>query len=189
MFGTLTSREKVILGLLAALLLAGAAWRLWRPPRPAVEPVGLETETGFAEEEPELITVHAVGAVRQPGVYRLPAGSRVHDLLELAGGPTGEADLEAINLARPLIDGEQVQFYRFGESGAPLSGSAPGKININRATAAELETLPGIGPAKARSIVEHREKNGYFKDITEIMDVSGIGEGIFHNIEELITVY
>ncbi|HOL17069.1 MAG TPA: helix-hairpin-helix domain-containing protein [Bacillota bacterium] len=189
MFGTLTLREKIILGLLAALLLTGAAWRIWRSPRPAVEPVALEPETRFAAEEPELITVHAVGAVKQPGVYRLPAGSRVHDLLDLAGGPAEEADLEAINLARPLIDGEQVQFYRFGEHGAPLPGSAPGKININRATAAELEALPGIGPAKARSIVEHREKNGYFKDITEIMDVSGIGEATFHAIEDLITVY
>lgn len=190
MFGGITLREKIILGLLAALLLAGAAWRIWTPSRqdgpvaviPAVE------ETG-EEPEPELITVHVVGAVNRPGVYHLAAGSRVHHLLDLAGGPAGDADLEAVNLARPLSDGEQVQIYRQGENPASGSGTAPGKININRAAAAELETLPGIGPVRAQAIVEHREKYGYFKDINEIMDVSGIGEGIYQTIEDLITIY
>ena len=114
----------------------------------------------------------------------------MYELLERAGGPTPEADLEAVNLARPLSDGEQVHFYRLGENPPPAKGAgASGKVNINRATAAELETLPGIGPTRAQSIVEHREKYGYFKDITEIMDVSGIGEGIYETLKDHITVY
>lgn len=193
MFGTVTLREKIILGLLAALLLAGAAWRIWLPARPAaVAPAGSFTEEDGEEETPEMITVHVVGAVSFPGVYRLAAGSRVHQLLELAGGAAAGADLEAINLARPLFDGEQVRVLRIGEAPAPpaTGGSAvSGKININQANAAELETLPGIGALRAQRIVEHREKYGYFKDITEIMDVSGIGQGIFSTIEDLITVY
>lgn len=191
MFGTVTMREKIMLGLLAALLLAGAAWRFWLPPRlVAVTPAASVLEEGGEEEAPEMITVHVVGAVSSPGIYRLAAGSRVHQLLELAGGAADGADLEAINLARPLFDGEQVRVLRIGEAPAPAGGSvASGKININQADAAELETLPGIGALRAQSIVEHREKYGYFKDITEIIDVSGIGAGIFSTIEDLITVY
>lgn len=192
MFGGITLREKIILALLAALLIAGIAWRIWQPPGQAnMTPVETETESTRQEAEPELITVHLVGAVSRPGVYRLAAGARVHQLLELAGGPAADADLEAVNLARPLSDGEQVQIYRLGEAveGGSGSGSGTGKININRASAAELETLPGIGPTRAKNIVEHRDKYGYFKDINEIMDVSGIGEGIFSTIEDLITIY
>ncbi len=190
MFGGITLREKIILGLLAGLLLAGIAWRAWQPPRQApLAPVDAGNETSRQEAEPELITVHVVGAVNRPGVYQLAAGARVHQLLEQAGGPTADADLEAVNLARPLFDGEQVQIYRFGETPEGGSGQGSGLININRATAAELETLPGIGPVRAKDIVQHREKYGNFKDITEIMDVSGIGEGIFKTIEDLITIY
>lgn len=192
MFGAISVREKIILGLLAALLLAGIAWRFWQSPgQPHLTPVDPGTESTRQEAEPELITVHLVGAVNRPGVYQLAAGARVHQLLELAGGPAADADLETVNLARPLSDGEQVQICRFGEAleGGSGSGSGSKKININRATAAELETLPGIGPARAKGIVEHRDKYGYFKDITEIMDVSGIGEGIFNTIEDLITIY
>ena len=187
MFGAMSVREKIVLGLLAALLLAGAAWRFWRPSQPVVEPMELKAESERQEVEPELITVHAVGAVNQPGVYSLPEGSRVYELLERAGGPTPEADLEAVNLARPLSDGEQVHFTASGNP-PPAKGGASGKVNINRATAAELETLPGIGPTRARALWS-TAKYGYFKDITEIMDVSGIGEGIYETLKDHITVY
>jgi len=190
-FKNISTREKIILGLLSALLLIGAAWRIWLPPRqPAIismEPVPEEEEIDPA---PEMVTVHIVGAVIEPGVYQLAAGSRVKQLLEAAGGPATDADLETINLARPLFDGEQVRVRRIGEeSPATENAAASGKININQATVAELETLPGIGSLRAQRIVEHREKYGYFEEITDIMDVSGIGPGIFSTIEELITIY
>ncbi len=186
MLDHVTLREKVILGFLAALLVAGGVWRALPRGQPA-ELTRIDRPDPAAEAEPELVTVHLVGAVQLPGVYKLPAGSRVHDLIEAAGGAADDADLVQVNLARPLFDGEQVLIPRVGEQPAAHTGS--GLVNINRATAEELATLPGIGPVRARQIVEHREKHGYFKDITEIMDVSGIGEGIFTSIEELITIY
>ena len=122
-----------------------------------------------------------------PAVYRLPPGSRVEDLVNAAGGAAADADLERVNLARPLFDGEQVIIYRIGEE--PAQGEAAAKININRASVEELTTLPGIGTVRAERIVAYREKNGYFSDPSEIMDVSGIGESIYESIADLITVY
>ncbi len=185
--GGFSTREKVILGLLAALLVAGAFWRILQPPvSPGMVRVDQQqAEASRPETGPALITVHLVGAVQAPGIYKLPAGSRVYEVIAMAGGAAPDADMDRINLARPLYDGEQVVVYRVGEPPAP--GST--KININRATAEELAALPNIGPVRAQRIVEHREKNGPFADITEIMDVSGIGEGIFKAIEDLITIY
>ncbi len=192
MTGSISTREKIILLALAVLLVAGVLWRAW-PSAPVMELQGREQPgNGGAEEAvPELLIVHAVGAVKQPGVYELPVGSRVRDLVEAAGGFSAEADLERmINLARPLYDGEQVAFPVAGEK--PESAAVPdqpGRVNINHATAEELTTLPGIGPARAAQIIRHREEHGFFTDIIEIMDVSGIGEGIFNQIKDQITVY
>lgn len=186
MSGGFTGREKVVLLLLVLLLVAGAVWRWWAPPvtQPTLNRVdspGEGTVTG-----PEMITVHLAGAVRNPGVYHLPAGSRVYELLETAGGAADDFDEERVNLARPLYDGEKVVIYRVGEA-AEEGGT---KININYATAEELAAaLPGIGDVKAAAIVDYREKHGFFTSITEIMDVRGIGEATFNNIEDLITVY
>ncbi len=138
-----------------------------------------------ANEAPELITVHLVGAVLNSGVYRVPPDTRLHELIHLAGGFLEDADQETVNLARPLFDGEQVIIPRCGET----SGQAEAKININRAGVEELVRLPGIGEARARQIISYREEHGYFRDIRELMNVSGIGEGIFNNLKDLITVY
>ena len=189
--GDFTPREKVLLGLVAALLVAGALWRMLQPAAPAPDRFTLEagnaTGGAAAVEEAEPLVIHIVGAVRRPGVYRLPPGSRVEDLVKAAGGAEADADLERVNLARPLFDGEQVIIYRIGEE--PARGGAPAKININRASVEELTPLPGIGPARAERIVAYREENGYFSDPSEIMDVSGIGESIYKSIADLITVY
>ena len=183
----LTRREKVILGVLLILLVGGAARQAWRPPLRGKEIVFTEADTAVpAEPEPELLVVHLVGCVTNPGIYHLPAGSRVHEALALAGGALPGADLERLNLARPLFDGEQVIVGRTGEA---TDRQENGKININRATAAELTRLPGIGETRARQIVEHRDKHGYFTAVTQIMEVSGIGEGIFNNIKDHITIY
>jgi len=185
--------EKVVIGLLALLLIGGGVWRgldnkAGGPElmQGSLAPTGQETEP-----EPALITVHLAGAVVNPGVYHLPAGSRVYELLDLGGGFSEEADRDYINQARPLIDGEQVYVQTRSEGNA-ASGSAAGgslKININHASAADLTVLPGIGEVRANQIIAHREKYGLFTDTKELMDVSGIGEKTFENIADLITVY
>lgn len=190
--GMVGLREKIVVGAIVLLLITGAAWRAISPPvsRSGLVQTGqAELQQSPEEKTPELITVHIVGAVSSPGIYQLPAGSRVYQLLELCGGFSAEADQETLNQARPLMDGEQIQIMRTGESPQLNSSGSASKININRATADELTALPGIGAVRAGQIVDHREKNGYFDDIQEIMDVGGIGEKTFKNIAELITIY
>jgi len=195
MWSDFSLREKILLALLVLLLLGGALWKAApavlfpiRSDSPA-EGGGLQpVEPAPAPEpEPEMIVVHLVGAVKEPGVYHLPAGSRVYELIEAAGGALEDADTDSINLARPLYDGEQVAVPRRGEAAA--TAPAENKVNINKASLEELVTLPQIGEGRAKRIIEHREKYGPFTDIKEIMDVSGIGEGIFNQIKDLITVY
>ncbi len=185
--------EKVVIGLLVLLLIGGGVWRGFENKSGGPELVqgSLGSNGPEAEPEPALITVHLTGAVVSPGVYHLPVGSRVYELLDLGGGFSDEADRDYINQARPLMDGEQIYVLRYGES-ATVPGSTAGgsaKININSASAAELTALPGIGEVRANQIVAHREKHGLFTDIKELMDVSGIGEKTFENIAELITIY
>ncbi len=190
--GIVGLREKIVVGVIVLLLITGAAWRAISPP---VSRSGLvqisqaELQQSPEEKSPELITVHIVGAVSSPGVYQLPAGSRVYQLLELCGGFSAEADQETLNQARPLMDGEQIQIKQAGELPQANGSVSPSKININRATADELTALPGIGAVRAGQIVDHRDKHGQFTDIREIMDVSGIGETTFNNIADLITIY
>ncbi len=194
MEGNINVREKVILGVLILLLVTGGAWRainVYRAPEPEITQVGQSdlNSQGEIDPEPELISVHLVGAVNEPGVYRLPEGSRVYELLEMGGGFAAEADHEGLNQARPLMDGEQVYVHRVGEEPPAARNRGASLININRANASELTTLPGIGEVRATQIVEYREKHGYFKAKEDIMEVSGIGQATFENIAELITIY
>ena len=199
MFETLKEKigsgEKIVIILLAVLLIGAAVWRGAGQNSTGPELV----RSGFEEtiepiSDPVEITVHLIGAVNKPGIYHLPEGSRVYELLELAGGVSLEADQQSINQARPLFDGEQV-YIAAAETGAEpgervtATEHSSGKININTAGAAELTTLPGIGDVRAGQIVAHREKNGYFKDPRELMDVSGIGGKIYETLADLITVY
>jgi len=168
-----------------------------------------------ANIETEQIVVHVSGAVKKSGVYNLPAGSRVIDALNLAV-PTAQADLEQLNLAAEISDGEQIAIPRKGEPVEDRAGShgfstgsgkkrsagtggktraggaavkiSAGKVNINKADITELDTLPGIGPALAERIVEYREGQGDFKDISELRNVSGIGDKKYEGLAELVTV-
>jgi competence protein ComEA len=189
--GRIGLREKVVLAVIALLLLTGGIWRSGQFSAKSSDIImaGYHEQAGPENGEPELITVHLVGAVNKPGIYHLPVGSRVYELIDLCGGFSEEADRELLNQARPLLDGEQIYIYTIGEAPASLSGNASAKININQASASELTALPGIGEVRAAQIVAYREKHGFFKDIREIMDVGGIGEKTFENISELITVY
>lgn len=167
-------------------VLAGGFFLL----RPAQRPQGeLHVVEQEAVAEPRVLTVHVAGAVARPGVVLLKEGARVMDAVESAGGPLPEADLDALNLAQPVQDGQKITVPRKGEGGAPgASREKSGKVNINTADAGELEKLPGIGPTLAERIVSYREKNGSFKSIDELKKVSGIGEKKFSEIKDLVEI-
>lgn len=146
------------------------------PSAPAVTP----GEPGRGE-----VVVHVVGAVAQPGLVTLPAGARVATALTKAGGPLENADLGQLNLARPLSDGEQVRVPLVGEEPPPgpagegvgggQGAAGGGVVAINEASAAEIQTLPGIGPALAERIVAFRADHGRFRTLEDLTQVSGIG--------------
>jgi competence protein ComEA len=152
------------------------------------------------------VTVHVVGQVERPGVFAMPAGSRVGDAVAKAGARKG-ADLSAINLARPLVDGEQIHVPKPGEvspggaagtgsgsgaagggTGAAGPGGSGGPVNLNSATAAQLEELPGVGPVLAQRIIDWRTEHGRFASVDELGEVSGIGEKIFAALQPKVTV-
>lgn len=141
------------------------------------------------------VVVHAAGSVRIPGVYRLPKGSRVVDLLEAAGGPDTSLDIARINLASPLSDGQRIYFPQVGESvptaqggGAESAGGngASGPVNLNHASSAELEALPGIGPATAAAIIAHRERVGPFRSVDDLLSVKGLGPAKVAALRDLV---
>ena len=196
------ARYRPYLAMLALLVvvLAGTVFFLRRPEPPAA--VTIVTVTPRPTAPPASIIVDVRGAVNKPGVYTLPLGSRVQDALTLAGDVTSSADTRPLNLARRLNDGEQIYVPRVGEVtptvvATPGSRSvqlnAPtkipgGKINLNTATLAELDTLPGIGPAIAQRIIDYRAQNGDFKTIDDLKKVRGIGDALFNQIKDLIAV-
>lgn len=144
-----------------------------------------------------IVVVHVAGKVRRPGIVTLPLGSRVADAVEAAGGARPRVDLSSVNLARVLVDGEQVLV---GEEAAvpPTSTAAPGSpaesgsgaglVNLNTATAAELETLNGVGPVTAQAILAWRDEHGRFTAIEELLEVSGIGEKTLAQLAPQLTL-
>jgi competence protein ComEA len=140
---------------------------------------------------PGPVRVYVSGAVQKPDVYRLTPDSIVKDALLAAGGATDQADLDRINLALPVADGQHIYVPTVGQEDLPVRPpsrlSGPDEININTADAAELETLPGIGPTRAQQIIDYRQQHGPFATIEEIMDVSGIGPATFEGLQDLIT--
>lgn len=161
-----------------------------------------EQEEKQAESDSQrTVWVHICGEVEVPGIYELAEGSRVYDGLVLAGGFTIKADTTYYNLAAPVTDGMKIQIPAKEEkteesvgTGAASDGSVDekkadaGLININTATSEQLQTLPGIGKSRAADIIAYREKCGGFKDIRQIMEVSGIKEAVYEKIKDLITL-
>jgi competence protein ComEA len=141
------------------------------------------------------VTVHVTGGVVTAGLQTLPGGARVADAVAAAGGVATDADLERINLARPLVDGEHVHVPRVGEDLPPVPAAegtgavgADGLLDLTRASATDLETLPGIGPSRAAAIVEHREREGPFAVPGDLRAVPGIGEATFQTLAPLVVV-
>ncbi len=189
------------------VVLVGTVFILRRP-----EPVVMTIITPTPRPTPTLaptptvamVRVDVRGAVAKPGVYALPSGSRVQDAVTLAGDLVSGAEIRNINMARKLNDGEQLYIPATGEATAapPTTAPAPakgekaptptktplGKININTATAEELDLLPGIGPAIAERIIQYRTENGPFKAPEDLKKVRGIGDALYNQMKDKITV-
>lgn len=192
------TRRQALIGavvLLVALALGGR-W-LMQPDSPsdglAFEPiVPAPTSAVTASEPPREVVVDVVGAVATPGLYRLDEGSRVADAVALAGGATRRANLSAVNLAAPLLDGTQIVVPRKGEqapapAGAAGAAGAPaGPVHLNTASLEQLETIPGVGPVTAQRIIDFREQNGPFRSVDELDAVSGIGPKRLEQLRELV---
>lgn len=209
------------------IVLGGAAWLLRMPspsteaalpvatgstqpgatlPPPTTTPVTVSgTAPGSALAVPTSILVHVAGAVVGPGVHVLPASARVADAVAAAGGATPDADLDGLNLAAPLADGQRVYVPTVGEvdpaslpagaptvgaagGGTPASAAPAGPVDINMASAADLDALPGVGPATAAAIIDDRTRNGPFASVDDLDRVSGIGPAKLDALRDLVTV-
>jgi len=205
--------ERVALALLIAALIAagGAMWWLGSRATTPSEPFFVDAP---AAANGEKVTVDVSGQVAKPGLYKVPAGTRIHEVLKLAGGATKAADLSDINLAAEVVDGQQVKVPSKASAAtaptpvaavsSPAGAKTPqqprapkppftGKLNINRASAAQLDLLPGIGPAYAQKIVEYRQRlkaetGQGFTRIEQLMEVPGIGPKRFADIKDHVTL-
>ena len=179
-------------GVVVTLVLTGgnAPARVAPPARPAPLPT-------TSPSQGSALLVHVAGAVRRPGLYEFPAGARVADAVETAGGPVGRADLDALNLAEPLVDGTKVEVVRVGETptlSAPAAAAGTGApqpgalIPLNAADQAMLETIPGVGPVTATAILAYRDEIGSFSSLEQLLEVDGIGPATFDSIRAYVTL-
>ena len=191
-------------------LLVGGFFLLKPSPQTPVKETNLQAEVAAVskdsvsenevkKEEPveqDLITVDVKGAVKAPGIYDLPVGSRVNDAVQKAGGLTEQADSKSLNLAQKVSDealvyvptkGEELASQQAG-SGAPSSTSKDKKVNLNKASLEELKQVKGLGGKRAQDIIDHRETNGKFKSVDELKKVSGIGAKTIEKLKDYVTV-
>ncbi len=190
--------------LATAVVCGGAFWLVSSPPPPTEASLPMATSTTVVERPsaaldptatvPSVVLVHVAGAVVEPGVYELMPGARVRDAIVAAGGPTEAADWNAVNLAAVVADATRIYVPVVGEevppdmAVGPSTASVPaGPVDLNRATADELEELPGVGPATATAIVTERERNGPFVDVDDLDRVPGIGPAKLAALRDLVT--
>jgi competence protein ComEA len=196
------------LAAVAAFVVLIAAFLAWRA-RPRVDPVpaaaaapaasgDVPAAVSAARTSPGGEVVIAVGGkVKKPGLVRLPAGSRVADALQAAGGADPGIDVALLNLARKVVDGELILVgvtpppgaaVATGPAAAPAAGAPAGPVNLNAATLADLDTLPGVGPVLAQRILDAREAQGGFTAVSDLRKVDGIGDSRFEQLKDLVTV-
>ena len=193
---SLTVKAVVIGGVLLLLVGVGS---LFPKKEEAVEELAVIETTTLAEKtevgttQEAVIFVDIKGAVKNPGVYQMKAGDRVKDALDAAGGLTGEADSQKVNLAQRVEDQMVIVVPKVGEEVTEIpagvtskEAAKDGKVNINTATVEELKTLKGVGEKKAEAIIEYRKKNGSFKTKEDLMKVRGIGQKLFESFQERI---
>jgi competence protein ComEA len=206
MYELVLTRRRVLVGALAAVavLLLGARFLLHGPAasttlaRPIVGSAEAGQASGTASSaraQPGRLVVYVVGAVRRPGLYRVPDGSRVADAVSRAGGLTRKADPAGVNLAAPVADGEQLVVPArlpvevAAAQGAPLPdvNAAPaGPVQLSVATVEQLDALPGIGPVTAQRIVDYRTAHGAFRSVDELDEVPGIGPARVEQLRGLV---
>jgi competence protein ComEA len=195
----LLSRGEIagLIVVLVAVLGGAGLWYARSLPKPvtiAESGPGAAQQVSSSPSPSVTLIVDVAGAVRQPGVYEFGEGDRVIDAIERAGGSLPKADLSLLNLAAPLADGTQILVRKAGPPaaggvpGGVAPGSASGLININSASATELESLSGIGEVLAATIIEYRDQNGPFASVEDLMDVSGIGPATLDEIRDQVTV-
>jgi competence protein ComEA len=201
------ARSLWLAGLLAALLLVTWTWmdrpRVEPAPAPAsgsgappapTSPPASSPAVGEAAGTATPVVVAVVGLVARPGLVTVPAGSRVADAVEAAGGLLPGTDPASVNLAALVTDGQQIAVGVPGIVGSPPTSpdgggaGGGGRVDLNTATAQELDALPGIGPVLAQRIVAHRDEQGPFRSVDQLDDVPGIGPTIFAELAELVTV-
>jgi competence protein ComEA len=191
----LSRRELVLLVALGLVGVGGAGlWYVRSLPAPVA--VRTAARSPEASPTPAMLFVHVAGWVHRPGVYELGEGDRVIDAIERAGGPRRGAETSVLNLAALLTDGQQVLVP--GPAPPATTGTTPGStdgstsvptlVNVNSASAEELETLPGIGEVLAQAIISYREEHGPFAAVDELEEVSGIGPATLEEIRDLVTV-
>jgi competence protein ComEA len=195
------SRRQLVAGGLVALVLLILAGRfLLRPGASASvrvpPPVVPSTTTGTVDALPgagRILVVDIVGAVRRPGLYRLSQGARVADALSRAGGATPRAQLDLVNLAAPISDGEQIVVPRRGAVGAGgegggggAAGVPAGPVHLNTATLEQLDALPGVGPVTAQKILDYRQEHGAFGSVDELDAIPGIGPARLGQLRDLV---
>jgi competence protein ComEA len=193
----LSGVQKKALVVIAVLALATSALFLFATQaRPSADliPVASESSESAVESSAQLV-IDVQGEVAKPGLYQLPLGSRVGDAIKAAGGIRKGVSSASVNLARFLEDGEQlyvseeVQGFTVGDTASSItSNGAGGKLNLNRATASELDGLPGVGPVLAKRIIEYRLAHGNFTKVDELRKVSGIGPAKFGELQSFVTV-
>jgi competence protein ComEA len=205
---------RLIAGALSVAAVAAGGYWLVRPPAPAPE-AGLPVAVADAPPlstlptpvpssppaaAPASVVVHVAGAVRRPGVHELDGRARVHAAIDAAGGANPDADLDGLNLAATVVDGQRIYVPRAGEvdpaavpsgggsADSPRADPPAGPIDLNRATASELDALPGVGPATAAAIVDDRLRNGPFASVDDLDRVPGIGAAKLDALRDLVTV-
>jgi competence protein ComEA len=197
------SRSEIAAYAACAVLVVLLGWRVLRSDGEGAKglPVATATSAGSggatvsaAPARDTRAVVHVVGAVHRPGVYRLAAGARVQDAIARAGGATGGADLQAINLAAKVADGQQVVVPRRAPAASRATTSTPaattpsGPLSLNSATAEQLDTLDGVGPATAQKILEYRTAHGGFSSVDDLAQIPGIGPKKLESLRAQVTV-
>lgn len=210
MLDNLDSKQKKIVIIVGIIIIIGILYFIYNEvDKKSTDQIdnnmlSIENNTKENEESKELVIVHITGAVRTPGIVKLPEEARIEDAIDKAGGLTEDADISDVNLAYVLEDGIKIKIPTISEekneeiiissSGEgivekEISNNSENKIiNINKANETDLQTLPGIGASLAGRIVEYRNSNGKFNEIEDIKNVSGIGESKYENIKNLICV-